>query len=141
MLLSSLSLTLLSSLLSLLLLSELLVSSPSRFYRTEEVSQQQCNDVSNISEFLRNISKRMKPPKLRPWVRLPPPLSPGAWTLPTTLANEGMDFKFLLSLPSGFDFNLDLTQKKKMTSSKTPKEKTLSPSTLKKSAKKRLRNS
>ena len=47
------------------------------------------------------------------------------------LVNKGTDFKFSLSLPSGFTFNLDLTQKKKMTSSKTPERKKLSPSTLK----------
>ena len=47
------------------------------------------------------------------------------------LVNEGTDFKFSLFLPSGFNFNFDLTQKKKMTSTKTPERKKLSPSTLK----------
>ena len=45
------------------------------------------------------------------------------------LVNKGTDFKFLLSLPSGFTFSLETQEK--MTDSKKPKGKKRSPSTLK----------
>ena len=44
------------------------------------------------------------------------------------LANHGKDFKFSLSLPSGFSFSLDISNEK--TSSRIPEKKKKSKSTL-----------
>ena len=52
------------------------------------------------------------------------------------LASQGKDFKFSLSLPSGFNFSLDLTQAK-LLPSRIPEKKRKSPSTLRRSAQKR----
>ena len=49
------------------------------------------------------------------------------------LASQGQDFKFSLSLPSGFNFFLDLTQEK-LLPSRIPEKKRKSPSTLRRNA-------
>ena len=49
------------------------------------------------------------------------------------LASEGKCFKFSLSMPSGFDFSLDVTQEK-LAPSKIIERKKQSPSTLKRNA-------
>ena len=52
------------------------------------------------------------------------------------LASQGKDFKFSLSLPSGFNFSLDFTQEK-LLPSRIPEKKRKSPSTLRRNAQRR----
>ena len=49
------------------------------------------------------------------------------------LAKQGSDFKFSLSLPTGFNFSMDFSQDK-LTQSRMPEKKKLSPSTLKRNS-------
>ena len=51
-----------------------------------------------------------------------------AWILPSIWPARGAAFKFLLSLPTGFDFSMDFSQEK-LTPSRRPEKKNQSPST------------
>ena len=52
------------------------------------------------------------------------------------LVSQGKDFKFSLSLPSGFNFSLDITQEK-LLPSRLPEKKRRSPNTLRRNAQRR----